>query len=113
MPGPAAAASFSRLCERLVGRYFGSYGAYRYPSNTANAAFAAGTRALKLATGLGLDIDPDSTAQRRSVETAATKAALGRVEDSIDAVVCVHIAGSPTSLPTRYEYWARSVMDTS
>jgi predicted RNase H-like nuclease len=152
-------ATGSRPCEKLVGRYFGRYGASCHSSNTANAAFAAGTRALRLTSGLGLDIDPGATAERRaievyphpaivvlfglpsvlrykakpgrdlallrgellrllafietleagevplrvrdcaawrqirqSVEVSATKAALGQVEDSIDAVVCAHIA---------------------
>ena len=149
----------SRLCEKLIGRYFGSYGASCHSTNTGNRAFADGGRALRLAAALGLEIDPASASQRRaievyphpaivalfglpsilrykakrgrdlemrraellrllaligsleddqvrlrvqgcaawrqicqSVETATTKAALGRVEDSIDAVVCAHIA---------------------
>jgi predicted RNase H-like nuclease len=152
-------ATGSRRCERLVGRYFGAYHASCHAANTSNPLFAGGTRALRLAQALNLDIDPDSTASRRaievyphpaivalfdlpsivryknkpgrdlrqlrtemlrlitlvesledasvplqvrdspawhqirrSVETAASKADLGRVEDSLDAVVCAYIA---------------------
>lgn len=161
-------AAGSRPCEKLVGRYFGRFGASCHSSNTANPAFAAGTRALRLAEGLGLDIDPGSAAERRaievyphpaivvlfglpsvlrykakpgrdvallrtellrllafledldagevplrvhdcaawrqvrrSVEVSAAKAALGRVEDSIDAVVCAYIARLADACPGR------------
>jgi predicted RNase H-like nuclease len=152
-------ATGNRPCEKLVGRYFGGYGASCHSANTVNPAFSGGTRALRLADSLGLDIDPGSAAERRAievyphpaivalfdlpsivrykdkpgrdlsflrtetqrllglledlenapvrlrarpcpawneircgVETAATKAALGRVQDSIDAVVCAYVA---------------------
>jgi len=61
-------ATGSRLCEKLIGRYFGSYGASCHSTNTANRAFADGGRALRLAAALGLDIDPDSASQRRAIE---------------------------------------------
>ena len=161
-------AAGSRPCEKLVGRYFGRFGASCHSSNTANPAFAAGTRASRLAEGLGLDIDPGSAAEQRaievyphpaivvlfglpsvlrykakpgrdvallraellrllafledldagevplrvqdcaawrqagrSVEVSATKAALGQVEDSIDAVVCGYIARLADACPSR------------
>jgi predicted RNase H-like nuclease len=61
-------ASGSRRCERLVGQYFGRYGASCHSSNTANPAFASGSRALRLASQLGLDTDPVSAASRRAIE---------------------------------------------
>jgi predicted RNase H-like nuclease len=149
-----------RQCERLVGRYFGAFHASCHASNTSNPVFAEGSRALRLAQALGLDIDPAATTGRRAIEvyphpaivalfdlpsivryknkpgrdldllraemlrlitlveslegaarvpllvrdcpawrrirrsaeTASSKAGLGRVEDSLDAVVCAYIA---------------------
>ncbi|TWD73076.1 putative RNase H-like nuclease [Kribbella amoyensis] len=49
-----------RLCERLVSRYFGRYGASCHAANTANPSFSEGSRALRLATALGLSTDPGS-----------------------------------------------------
>jgi predicted RNase H-like nuclease len=161
-------AAGSRSCEKLVGRYFGGYGAFCHPSNTANPVFAASTRALRIANDLGLDIDPASGAARRAIEVyphpaivalfglpsivrykakprrdlellrsetlrlltlierleddsvplrardcpawirirrsvraATTKAALARVEDSIDAVVCAHVGRLAAACPDR------------
>jgi predicted RNase H-like nuclease len=161
-------ATGNRVCEKLVGRYFGGYGASCHSSNTANPAFSGGTRASRLANNLGLDIDPGSAAERcaievyphpaivalfglrsivqyknkqgrslgllqaetqrllglledlesdpvplrartcpgwsdirHAVDTAATKAALGRAEDSIDAVVCAYVARLAHLSPTR------------
>jgi predicted RNase H-like nuclease/Holliday junction resolvase RusA-like endonuclease len=161
-------ATGNRACEKLVGRYFGGYGASCHSANTANPAFSGGTRALRLANNLGLDIDPGSAAERcaievyphpaivalfglpsivqyknkqgrslgllqaetqrllglieelgsdpvplhartcpgwsdirHAVDTATTKAALGRVEDSIDGVVCAYVARLAHLSPTR------------
>jgi predicted RNase H-like nuclease len=152
-------ATSSRRCEKLVGRYFGAYGASCHPANTNRPSFANGTRALRIAEALDLDIDPVSLSDRRAVEVyphpaivalfdlpsivryknkpgrslerlraemmrlldlieswqdasvplrvrgapdwtrirdvaraAPTKAALRRIEDSVDAIVCAFIA---------------------
>jgi predicted RNase H-like nuclease len=61
-------ATGSRECEKLVGRYFGRFGASCYPSNTANPAFADGGRAARLSRRLGLAVSTDSTAPRRAIE---------------------------------------------
>jgi predicted RNase H-like nuclease len=42
----------SRECERLVGRYFGRFGAACHPSNLANPSFADGGRAARLSRAL-------------------------------------------------------------
>ncbi|GAA1581887.1 DUF429 domain-containing protein [Kribbella sancticallisti] len=60
--------SGQRPCERLVARYFGRYGAYCHPTNTANASFTEGARALRLADALGLQVDPSVPAERRAAE---------------------------------------------
>jgi len=61
-------ASGKRLCERLIGRYFGRFGAHCHSANTANPSFADGSRALRIAELLGLDTDPTSTSVRRAAE---------------------------------------------
>jgi predicted RNase H-like nuclease len=58
----------SRECEKLIGRYFGRFGASCYPSNTANPAFADGGRAARLSRRLGLATAMDSTEPRRAIE---------------------------------------------
>ncbi len=60
--------SGQRPCERLIARYFGRYGAYCHSTNTANPSFTNGARALRLAESLGLEVDPNSTAERRAAE---------------------------------------------
>lgn len=60
--------SGNRGCERLMARYFGRFHAYCHSANTANPSFVGGTRALRLADALGLDIDPHSSAPRRALE---------------------------------------------
>jgi predicted RNase H-like nuclease len=60
--------SGQRPCERLIAKYFGRYGAYCHPTNTANASFTHGSRALRLAESLGLEVDPHSPAVRRAAE---------------------------------------------
>jgi predicted RNase H-like nuclease len=60
--------SGARPCERLVNRYFGRFHAGCYPSNLGQPAFADGGRAHRLAGLLGLDVDPESTMDRRAIE---------------------------------------------
>jgi predicted RNase H-like nuclease/Holliday junction resolvase RusA-like endonuclease len=60
--------SGARDCERLIGRHFGRYNASCYPANTSNPAFVHGTRAQRIASLLGLDVDPTSSGQRRAIE---------------------------------------------
>jgi predicted RNase H-like nuclease len=57
-----------RPCERLVGRYFGKYQAFCHSSNMTNPNFVDGGRGLRLSAALGLDVDPDSGADRRAIE---------------------------------------------
>jgi predicted RNase H-like nuclease len=47
-----------RPCERLVSRHFGRYGASCHAANTANPSFTNGSRALRLADALALDLAP-------------------------------------------------------
>jgi predicted RNase H-like nuclease len=58
----------SRECERLVGRYFGRFGASCHPSSLANPAFADGGRAARLARELDLRVVAGSSAPRRAIE---------------------------------------------
>jgi predicted RNase H-like nuclease len=58
----------NRQCERLIARHFGRYQAYCHSANTSNPHFAGGTRALRIARALDLDVDPVSSAPRRAVE---------------------------------------------
>ena len=60
--------SGKRLCERLIGQYFGRYGAHCHSANTANPSFTNGSRALRIAELLGLDTDPARTSVRRAAE---------------------------------------------
>jgi len=55
-----------RPCERLVSRHFGRYGASCHAANIANPSFTNGSRALRLADALTLELDP--TAPRRAAE---------------------------------------------
>ena len=57
-----------RGCERLIGRYFGKYNAYCHSSNLSNVHFATGTRGLRIADALSLDVDLASEKPRRAVE---------------------------------------------
>jgi predicted RNase H-like nuclease len=57
-----------RRAERLVGRYYGRFGASCHASNTANAHFADGGRAQRIIEQLGLTVDPRSAAPRRAIE---------------------------------------------
>lgn len=60
--------SGQRPCERLIARYFGRYGAYCHPTNTANPSFTNGSRALRLAEALELEVDPGALSERRAAE---------------------------------------------
>jgi predicted RNase H-like nuclease/predicted house-cleaning noncanonical NTP pyrophosphatase (MazG superfamily) len=61
--------SGQREAERLVSRYFGRFNAGAHPSNTSREPFLNGnTRAFRLATELGLDLDPASESPRRAIE---------------------------------------------
>ncbi|MGH3507583.1 MAG: DUF429 domain-containing protein [Nocardioidaceae bacterium] len=57
-----------RPCEAQLSTVFGKYDAGAHPSNTAKPWFAGGTRGARLASRLGLDIDPTSTRARRAIE---------------------------------------------
>lgn len=57
-----------RRCEAELGAVFARHQAGPHPSNTARPHMAAGTRALRLADALGLDVDPTSPARRRAIE---------------------------------------------
>jgi predicted RNase H-like nuclease len=70
-------ATGSRACERLVTHHFGRHHAGTHPANTANKLFAGGsTRALGLATRLGLALDPRSPQSRRALEVFPHAAAV-------------------------------------
>jgi predicted RNase H-like nuclease len=58
----------NRPCERLIAKHFGRYQAYCHSSNTSNPLFVGGTRALRIAQSLDLDVDPTSSGSRRVVE---------------------------------------------
>lgn len=57
-----------RPCDRLIVRHFGRYQAYCHAVNTSHGSFADGSRALRIAQALELDIDPFSSGARRAVE---------------------------------------------
>lgn len=57
-----------RRCEAELGRVFGRYDAGAHPSNTARPELADGTRALRLARALDLDLDPWSSSDRKALE---------------------------------------------
>jgi predicted RNase H-like nuclease len=62
-------ATGSRRCDREVTQYFGRHHAGTHPANTANPLFTHGaTRARRLTTRLGLDVNPYSTQSRRALE---------------------------------------------
>jgi predicted RNase H-like nuclease len=59
----------ARDCERQVTQHFGRHHAGTHPTNTTNGLFSGGaTRALRLATRLGLDVNPHSSRSRRALE---------------------------------------------
>jgi predicted RNase H-like nuclease len=57
-----------RRCEAELGAVFARHHAGAHPTNTARPEMASGTRALRLADALGLDVDPASPAGRRAIE---------------------------------------------
>ena len=57
-----------RYCETLVSRYFGAYNAGAHSSNRSLPSFRDGSRGLRLARALGLEVDPASAAARRAIE---------------------------------------------
>lgn len=58
----------SRPAERALSKDFRKYDAGTHPSNTGKPEFADGTRGARVCARLGLDLDPDSTADRRALE---------------------------------------------
>jgi predicted RNase H-like nuclease/ppGpp synthetase/RelA/SpoT-type nucleotidyltranferase len=58
----------SRPAEQALTRDFRRFEAGTHPSNTGKPEFADGTRGGRLCERLGLDLDPDSTADRRAIE---------------------------------------------
>lgn len=57
-----------RRCEAELGQVFSRYDAGAHPSNTTRPELAHGTRALRLALALELDVNPHSSAERRALE---------------------------------------------
>ncbi len=57
-----------RRCEAELGAVFARHQAGAHPSNTSRPHMTDGTRALRLAGALGLDVDPASPAERRAIE---------------------------------------------
>ncbi len=58
----------NRPCEAALNRDFARFDAGAHPSNTGKPEFSDTPRGARLATRLGLDIDPDSTVARRAIE---------------------------------------------
>jgi predicted RNase H-like nuclease/ppGpp synthetase/RelA/SpoT-type nucleotidyltranferase len=58
----------SRPAEKALSKDFRRYDAGTHPSNTGKPEFAGGTRGAVVCDLLGLDLDPDSTAERRAIE---------------------------------------------
>ena len=61
-------ATGNRPCEAALNRDFARFDAGTHPSNTGKPEFSAVPRGARLAERLGLDIDPDSAAERRAIE---------------------------------------------
>jgi predicted RNase H-like nuclease len=59
--------SGSRPCETALNRDFHRFEAGAHPANTGNPAFK-NPRGARIATALGLDMDPESSATRRAIE---------------------------------------------
>ena len=58
----------SRPAEQALSKDFRRFEAGTHPSNTGKPEFADGTRGDRVCARLGLDLDPDSTADRRALE---------------------------------------------
>ena len=61
-------ATGSRPAEQALTKDFRRFEAGTHPSNTGKPEFADGTRGARICGLLGLDLDPDSTADRRAIE---------------------------------------------
>jgi predicted RNase H-like nuclease/ppGpp synthetase/RelA/SpoT-type nucleotidyltranferase len=61
-------AAGNRPGEAALNRDFAGFDAGAHPSNTGKKEFAAGPRGARLATALGLDMDPSSRSRRRAIE---------------------------------------------
>jgi predicted RNase H-like nuclease/ppGpp synthetase/RelA/SpoT-type nucleotidyltranferase len=61
-------ATGNRPCEAALNRDFARFDAGAHPSNTGKAELGGVPRGARLATALGLDIDPASRAKRRAIE---------------------------------------------
>ncbi|MGD9959938.1 DUF429 domain-containing protein [Nocardioides sp.] len=61
-------ASGNRPAEAALNRDFRAFEAGAHPSNTAKPEFSTTPRGARLATALGLDMDPGSTSARRAIE---------------------------------------------
>ncbi len=58
----------NRPCEAALNRDFARFDAGAHPSNTSRREFVDGSRGARLATRLGLDMDPASRSSRRAIE---------------------------------------------
>ncbi|MGN6129187.1 MAG: DUF429 domain-containing protein, partial [Nocardioidaceae bacterium] len=58
----------NRPCEAALNRDFARFDAGTHPANTGKPEFAETPRGARLAERLGLDLDPDSTSERRAIE---------------------------------------------
>ncbi|HZJ04507.1 MAG TPA: DUF429 domain-containing protein [Nocardioidaceae bacterium] len=58
----------NRPCEAALNRDFARFDAGAHPSNTGNPVFAGVPRGARLATSLGLDMNPSSRSRRRAIE---------------------------------------------
>jgi len=61
-------ATGNRPCEAALNRDFARFDAGAHPSNTGKREFAEIPRGARLATRLGLDMDPKSSSRRRAIE---------------------------------------------
>lgn len=61
-------ATGNRPCEAALNHDFARFDAGAHPSNTGRPEFAGVPRGARLATTLGLDIDPSSKSRRRAIE---------------------------------------------
>ena len=61
-------ATGSRPAEQALTKDFRRFEAGTHPSNTGKPEFADGTRGERICGRLGLDLDPDSTADKRALE---------------------------------------------
>src|SRR3954466_5968541 len=61
-------AAGNRPCEAALNRDFARFQAGAHPANTAKPEFADLPRGARLASALGLDMDPRSASERRAIE---------------------------------------------